>query len=509
MSFGLGHGRTLDDAPGRVGVVRDQFPTLPDSALSDPTAGRLDPREWFADPARTFEIEIGCGKGTFILETARANPGINYLGIEWAREFYLYAADRVRRAVLPNVRMLHTDGSEFLRWRCISGIVSVIHLYFSDPWPKTKHHKNRVVQHRFLAEAWRALRPGGELRIVTDHDELWEWDKEHFAAWTDATAYAALRAATPIPAAVLPEVDAAPFEWLPFTPPEWVGEGETVGTNYEKKFATDGKKPHAGVLRKIAAGTGSTAPQIRTVEGPKTTSPGSVPSAPPRRAVVLLSGGIDSATCLAAAKQTGAECHALSFDYGQRHRAELAAAERVARHLRAASHKTLPVNLRAIGGSALTAEIAVPKDRPAAKSDIPITYVPARNLVFLSLALGYAEVLGARELYIGVNAVDYSGYPDCREDFIRAFETTANLATRAGVEARVEDDRFHVRTPLATLTKSDILRMGVGLGVDYSLTLSCYDPSTDGRACGHCDSCLIRRRGFEEAGLPDPTRYAP
>jgi 7-cyano-7-deazaguanine synthase len=223
--------------------------------------------------------------------------------------------------------------------------------------------------------------------------------------------------------------------------------------------------------------------------------------------VVLLSGGIDSATCLAVAMDAGLECHALSFDYGQRHRAELAAAERIARQLRAASHKVLPVNLRAIGGSALTAEIAVPKDR-ALDDEIPITYVPARNLVFLSLALGYAEVLGARDLYIGVNAVDYSGYPDCREDFIRAFEHTANLATRAGVESRTEPERFHVRTPLASLSKADILRLGERLGVDFGLTLSCYDPAPSGVSCGHCDSCVIRRRGFLEAGLKDPTRYA-
>lgn len=237
----------------------------------------------------------------------------------------------------------------------------------------------------------------------------------------------------------------------------------------------------------------------------------------PSRAVVLLSGGIDSATCLAVARDEGLECHALSFDYGQRHRAELVAADRIARHLGAATHKTLSVNLRAIGGSALTAEIAVPKDREqesprgtganTPEDEIPITYVPARNLVFLSLSLGYAEVLGARDLFIGVNAVDYSGYPDCREDFIRAFEHTANLATRAGVESRAEAERFHVRTPLSALAKADILRLGVRLGVDYSLTLSCYDPGSDARACGHCDSCLIRRRGFAEAGIADPTRY--
>lgn len=219
--------------------------------------------------------------------------------------------------------------------------------------------------------------------------------------------------------------------------------------------------------------------------------------------MVLLSGGLDSAVCLAAARADGREAHALSFDYGQRHRHELIGAERVAISLGAASWRTLALNLRAIGGSALTADIAVPKNRPDAAAEIPITYVPARNLVFLSLAAGLAEVLDAREVYIGVNAVDFSGYPDCRPEFIESFERTVALATRAGVQGA----GVRVRCPLATLSKARIIEMGAGLGVDFSLTHSCYDPSGD-LACGGCDSCRIRARGFAEAGIPDPTRYA-
>ncbi len=249
MSFNLGHGRELDDAAGVVGLSEAEFPSLPDEAMTNPLAGRLDPRRWFADPSRRFEIEIGCGKGTFILETARANPQVNFLGIEWAREFYLYCADRVRRAQLSNVRMLRTDAGEFLRWRCESGVVQVIHLYFSDPWPKTKHHKNRVIQHRFLAEAWRVLAPGGELRVVTDHDELWAWDQEHFQIWTDPSDFASWRAKGDLPQTVLPQVPGAPFERRPFESPDWVGEGQCVGTNYERKFKKD-SGPHAVVLRK-------------------------------------------------------------------------------------------------------------------------------------------------------------------------------------------------------------------------------------------------------------------
>ncbi len=234
-----------------------------------------------------------------------------------------------------------------------------------------------------------------------------------------------------------------------------------------------------------------------------------VSSASKLRAVVLLSGGLDSAVCLGVACSDGHECHALSFDYGQRHRAELASAARVARQLGAASHKVLPLDLRAIGGSALTADIAVPKHDAGQPLDagIPITYVPARNLTFLALALGYAETLAARDLYLGVNAVDYSGYPDCRPAFIRSFEGTANLGTKLGVES--QQPYFRVRTPLIDLAKRDIIALGAKLGVDFALTHSCYDPDAAGRACGHCDSCLIRARGFRDAGLPDPTRYAP
>jgi 7-cyano-7-deazaguanine synthase len=224
-------------------------------------------------------------------------------------------------------------------------------------------------------------------------------------------------------------------------------------------------------------------------------------------AVVLLSGGLDSATALAVARRDGFRCHALSVAYGQRHTVELDAARRVAHALGAVEHRVIGVDLRAVGGSALTADVAVPKDRPADEmaQGIPVTYVPARNTVFLALALGYAEVLSSFDIYIGVNSVDYSGYPDCRPEFVEAFEGLANLATKAGVEGR---GRFRVHAPLIRLTKADIIRLGHGLGVDYALTHSCYDPSPDGAACGRCDSCLLRRAGFEAAGLPDPTRYA-
>jgi 7-cyano-7-deazaguanine synthase len=225
-----------------------------------------------------------------------------------------------------------------------------------------------------------------------------------------------------------------------------------------------------------------------------------------RPAVVLLSGGLDSATVLALARNEGYRCHALTIAYGQRHEAELAAAGRVARALGAAEHRTVPLDLRTIGGSALTADFAVPKDRPpkAMAEGIPITYVPARNTVFLGLALGWAEVLGSFDLFVGVNAVDYSGYPDCRPEFIAAFEQLANLATRAGVEKK---GQFRIHAPLIRLSKAEIVRLGLSLGVDYSLTHSCYDPAPDGAACGGCDSCQIRRAGFEAAGVADPTRY--
>src|SRR6266850_3922563 len=225
-----------------------------------------------------------------------------------------------------------------------------------------------------------------------------------------------------------------------------------------------------------------------------------------RRAVVLLSGGLDSTTCLAWARARGFECHTLAVDYGQRHRIELDAARRVATALGAASHRIVAVDLRAIGGSALTADIAVPHDRPAAAmaSGIPVTYVPARNTVFLALALGLAETLGASDLVAGMNAVDYSGYPDCRPEFVHAFESLAKLATRAGAEG----GGFTVHTPLMILGKAGIIRLGLSLGVDYALTHSCYDPAPDGAACGRCDACLIRLQGFREAAVPDPARYA-
>jgi len=227
-----------------------------------------------------------------------------------------------------------------------------------------------------------------------------------------------------------------------------------------------------------------------------------------RRTVVLLSGGLDSATCLALARQAARECHTLAFDYGQRHKHELLAAAKVAQALGAASHRTMQLDMRTIGGSALTADIDVPKDRSheAMSADIPVTYVPARNLIFLSIATALAEVLGAREVYLGVNAVDYSGYPDCRPEFVAAFERTAAIATRAGVEHRP----LRVVAPLVTMTKADIIRTGAALGVDYSLTHSCYDPVEVGaevRACGRCDSCQLRREGFKAAGIADPTRY--
>ncbi len=227
-----------------------------------------------------------------------------------------------------------------------------------------------------------------------------------------------------------------------------------------------------------------------------------------KRAVVLLSGGIDSATTLAVAKDQGYLCHALSFDYGQRHRVELDRAKKVGMAIGVVDHKTLPIDLRGIGGSALTAPLEVPKDRlPSARAHgIPITYVPARNTLFLSMALGLAEVIGAFDIFIGVNAIDYSGYPDCRPEFCRAFETLANLATKAGVE---QAGRFKIHTPLIELSKADILRLGMSLGVDYGLTLSCYDPDSMGLACGRCDSCQIRKEGFLAAKICDPTSYQP
>jgi 7-cyano-7-deazaguanine synthase len=223
------------------------------------------------------------------------------------------------------------------------------------------------------------------------------------------------------------------------------------------------------------------------------------------RAVVLLSGGLDSATCLALARADGFDPACLLVQYGQRHAVELERARTVASTQGVRDVRMVSVDLRAIGGSALTADVPVPKDRPSGERSegIPITYVPARNTVFLALALGLAETLGATDLYIGVNAVDYSGYPDCRPEFIRAFEALANLGTRAGVEGA----RFRVHAPLSGMTKADIIRTGMRLGVDYGLTHSCYDPDAEGRACGRCDSCLIRREGFRAAAVPDPTVY--
>ena len=220
-----------------------------------------------------------------------------------------------------------------------------------------------------------------------------------------------------------------------------------------------------------------------------------------KKSVVLLSGGLDSATTLAIARKQGYACHALSFDYGQRHSAELAAARRVAEHLGVVEHRTLRLGLEEIGGSALTDQhIEVPE---SPQEGIPVTYVPARNTVFLSLALGWAEVLGARDIFIGVNAVDYSGYPDCRPEFIRAFEKLANLATKAGVEG----DHFRIHAPLIEMTKAQIIQTGIELGVDYGLTVSCYQADENGRACGRCDSCRLRAEGFAAAGVPDSTRY--
>jgi 7-cyano-7-deazaguanine synthase len=221
-----------------------------------------------------------------------------------------------------------------------------------------------------------------------------------------------------------------------------------------------------------------------------------------RSAVVLLSGGLDSATTLAIARQQRYECHAVSFDYGQRHRVELEAAHRVAESLGVAEHRIMGIDWGHIGGSALTDEtIDVPEARTRG---IPVTYVPARNTVFLAMALGWAEVLGARDIFIGVNAVDYSGYPDCRPEFIEAFERLANLATKAGVEG----ERFRIHVPLIQMTKAQIIRRGAALGVDYSLTVSCYQPDDEGRACGRCDACRLRHAGFVAAGIADPTRYS-
>ena len=226
----------------------------------------------------------------------------------------------------------------------------------------------------------------------------------------------------------------------------------------------------------------------------------------PEKAVVLSSGGLDSTTVIAIAQSEGFEIYSLSFDYGQRHVYELKAAERIAERFRVAKHLVIGIDLHAIGGSALTDNLDVPKSRSlnTMSSEIPVTYVPARNTIFLSYALAWAEVLKSANIFIGVNAVDFSGYPDCRPEFIAAFEHMANLATKIGVEGKT---RVRIRTPLLHLNKAQIISKGIALGVDYSITHSCYDPSSEGLACGQCDSCLLRHKGFIEAGIPDPTRY--
>ena len=222
------------------------------------------------------------------------------------------------------------------------------------------------------------------------------------------------------------------------------------------------------------------------------------------KAIVLVSGGLDSATVLAIAVREGFAAHALSFDYGQRHRIELEAAREVAKAAGAAEHRIARIDLRVFGQSALTSDIAVPKGSTQVTGEVPVTYVPARNTIFLSYALAWAEAVGAADIFIGVNAVDYSGYPDCRPDFISAFENVARLGTKAGVEGR----QFQIHAPLIKMTKAEIIGRGLELGVDYSLTRSCYDPFTDGMACGECDSCQLRLRGFKEARLEDPIAYA-
>jgi 7-cyano-7-deazaguanine synthase len=225
-----------------------------------------------------------------------------------------------------------------------------------------------------------------------------------------------------------------------------------------------------------------------------------------KKAIVLSSGGLDSTTAMAVAKEQGYEIFSLTFRYGQRHVREIEAAERVAKALGAKKHLVIDIDLAKIGGSALTDDIDVPKarTRQEMEEEIPVTYVPARNTIFLSYALAWAEVLGAADIFLGVNAVDYSGYPDCRPEYVQAFEHMANVATRASVEGKIN---IRIRSPLMDMSKAEIIRKGIALGVDYALTHSCYDPSPEGKACGQCDSCLLRKKGFMEAGIPDPMRY--
>ena len=254
MSFGLGQGRHIDPAVGLVAIGTDELPPMPDEAATQPELARLDIRSWFNNPKLPLEIEIGSGKGTFLVQQAGREPDTNFLGIEWAKEFCAYAADRIRRrreadGTLTNVRMLHTDATEFLRWRVPDAIVRTVHLYFSDPWPKKRHHKNRVVQHRFLADVWRVLSPGGELRIVTDHDELWTWDREHFDLWTSQEGWA--RLAGFFPGHELSQQPVRPpYTEKPFTAPESAGEDELVGSNFERKFRVEGRSFHACTLVK-------------------------------------------------------------------------------------------------------------------------------------------------------------------------------------------------------------------------------------------------------------------
>jgi len=264
MSFGLGHGRPLDPALGVVAVSRDELPELPDSIMYDPDSGRIDLRNWFEHPERRLELEIGSGKGAFLVQQADLQPDTNFLGIEWAGEFAAYIADRIRRrrenaGTHTNVRVLHTDAAQLLQWRCPDETIDVVHLYFSDPWPKNKHHKKRVVQHQTLYDIWRTLKPGGELRVVTDHDDLWAWDLAHFDLWAAGSADAEQRFKRPTIPAPPPKIrsfldarGSRPFVLGSFDKPQSAGEGELVGTNFERKFRIEGRSFNAGVLRKVA-----------------------------------------------------------------------------------------------------------------------------------------------------------------------------------------------------------------------------------------------------------------